>query len=156
VFTFLVCLAGGQASAQVTESGGLVTTDGLLRPGNIPRRVTIDARAFANGARAEPECTPTDYATGLCATQLQSSSSPVPLSPDEALVGSDRRTAFRHANGELVLTFDDFLPMNGAGPDLAVFQGFTQAGFAINSWRRLASSARPRVFKSSFTQRIAR
>jgi len=105
-------------------------------PGGIFDTVTVLKAAFADAATAMPTCTPNDFATFVCRTQWDfpnGSLTLAPISVERALTGYSPKTSYRHPNGGLEMTFTDFLPVNNTGPDLAVFQGFTQSGFSITA-----------------------
>ncbi len=128
----MVFLPAPVVQAEIVVNGTTIEFRGNVRPGDIPTVVTIDESAFADEARAEPACTEDDFSNFLCRTQYQQPAPPiVPYSVQDALAGFSRQTSYQHPNGDLVLKFTDFLPVNNAGPDLAVFQGFTQQPFEI-------------------------
>jgi hypothetical protein len=120
------------ARAEIVTNGSTIEFRGNVRPGDLPRTVTIHELGFADAASADPVCSPDDFAHFLCRTQYQQAAPPiVPITEEQALTGFSRQTSYQHANGDLVLTFTDLLPVNKDGADLAVFEGFAQNGFAI-------------------------
>jgi hypothetical protein len=131
----LLLVLPNDARAQTDLTGKTIEFIGNFRAPGQPdesRNVPIAEPSFADEARAEPPCTLDDFANGVCRTQYQDFPPAItPISVEEALTGLSYNTSYSDSNGDLVLTFTDFLPVNGAGADLALFQGFTERGFAI-------------------------